>query len=150
MIVYRINNSKYNNDITGEGAFLFGGRWNKVETYMLYTSSSISLAALEILVHTPIKYLHKNYSLLKIKIPDQYYIKIEANKLDKKWRDNMEYCQKIGDDFVKDKSLLTAIVPSAVIQEENNIIIKPTHKFFKQIKIIEKTAFDFDDRLLNR
>jgi RES domain-containing protein len=150
MIVYRINNSKYNNSITGEGAFLFGGRWNKVETYMLYTSSSISLAALEILVNTPRNYLQKDYILLKIKIPDQYCIKIEVNKLDKNWKDDIDYCQKIGDDFVKDKNLLSAMVPSSVIQEENNIIIKPTHTFFKQIEIIEKTAFDFDKRLLNR
>jgi RES domain-containing protein len=35
----------------GEGAWLFGGRWNSRGTRMVYTSITLSLAALETLVH---------------------------------------------------------------------------------------------------
>ena len=35
----------------GEGARLFGGRWNSPGTRMIYTSATLSLAALESLVH---------------------------------------------------------------------------------------------------
>jgi len=35
----------------GEGSRLAGGRWNRRGTRMIYTSGSLSLAALEILVH---------------------------------------------------------------------------------------------------
>jgi RES domain-containing protein len=36
---------------TGEGARRFGGRWNSKGVPLIYTSSSISLASLEMLVH---------------------------------------------------------------------------------------------------
>lgn len=36
---------------SGEGARLFGGRWNSPGTSAVYTSESIALAALEICVH---------------------------------------------------------------------------------------------------
>ena len=35
----------------GEGAWLFGGRWNSRGTRGVYTSATLSLAALESLVH---------------------------------------------------------------------------------------------------
>lgn len=150
MIVYRIFNTKYSDSISGEGAYLYGGRWNKVESHMLYTSSTIALAALEILVHTPRIYLQKKYSLVKIKIPDNYFLNLEAKKLYKNWKNDISYCQNIGEDFQNDDSLLSATVPSAVIEEENNIIIKPKHKLFTQVKVIATTNFNFDERLLNR
>ncbi|MDX6710688.1 MAG: hypothetical protein QOH96_1704, partial [Blastocatellia bacterium] len=35
----------------GEGARLYGGRWNSVGVRMVYTAGSLSLAVLEIFVH---------------------------------------------------------------------------------------------------
>lgn len=35
----------------GDGARLFGGRWNAPGSRVIYTSTTLSLAALEILVH---------------------------------------------------------------------------------------------------
>jgi len=39
---------------TGEGARRYGGRWNSKGYAAVYTSGSISLAILEVLVHIPI------------------------------------------------------------------------------------------------
>ena len=36
---------------SGEGARLYGGRWNSPGTAMVYTAGSVSLATLELLVH---------------------------------------------------------------------------------------------------
>ena len=55
MIVYRITNSLYSNDITGTGAKLMGGRWNSKGVPLLYVSEHISLAVLEMLVNTKFK-----------------------------------------------------------------------------------------------
>ena len=52
MIVYRFANAKYSKDLSGEGSKLFGGRWNNKGTAILYTSTSISLALLELLIHS--------------------------------------------------------------------------------------------------
>ncbi|MDB6015650.1 MAG: hypothetical protein JWR19_139, partial [Pedosphaera sp.] len=46
---------------SGEGAALFGGRWNSRGVRLVYTSSTKSLAALETLLHLnppiPLKYV---------------------------------------------------------------------------------------------
>src|ERR1700733_2761490 len=52
MFVYRITQSAERaRDLSGTGAFLYGGRWNSARIYMLYTSMNSSLAYLETLVH---------------------------------------------------------------------------------------------------
>lgn len=51
MKVYRIAKKDFVGDLTGEGARLFGGRWNKKGMRVLYTSKSRSLATVEYLVH---------------------------------------------------------------------------------------------------
>ena len=40
MVVYRVGKTEYCNDLFGEGARLFGARWNPVGVACLYTSSS--------------------------------------------------------------------------------------------------------------
>ncbi len=46
----------------GEGAFRFGGRWNSRGTRILYTAGSLSLAALEMLVHLNSEEILLSYS----------------------------------------------------------------------------------------
>src|SRR4051794_22162027 len=48
MVVYRIARQKWIDTLTGSGV---AGRWNKTGYRMIYTSSSLALALLEILVH---------------------------------------------------------------------------------------------------
>ena len=51
MVVYRLGGTKYATDLTGEGARLFGGRWNNEGTPCIYTSQSRALAILEYTVN---------------------------------------------------------------------------------------------------
>ena len=46
---------------TGEGSRHYGGRWNSKGFAVVYTSGSISLAILEILVHIPIYDILEEY-----------------------------------------------------------------------------------------
>ena len=49
---WRITKRKHaRSAFTGEGARLYGGRWNSPGTAIIYTAESQSLAVLEILVH---------------------------------------------------------------------------------------------------
>ena len=45
MQVYRIAQKAFINDLSGEGARLFGGRWNRRGIPLLYTAESRSLRA---------------------------------------------------------------------------------------------------------
>ena len=51
MIVYRIAQDQFIKDLSGYGAYLFGGRWSSKGTFALYTASFRSLAYLEYVVH---------------------------------------------------------------------------------------------------
>ena len=82
MKVFRIQKAKYGADISGFGSTLVSGRWHKAGNHpILYTSSNISLAILECLVHLPSVVKPPELLLLTIDIPDKYVTNIELNEL---------------------------------------------------------------------
>jgi RES domain-containing protein len=150
MIVYRICNTAYDNDISGTGAKLFGGRWNSKGIPMLYTSLHISLSVLEMLVNNQFKDFSIPLSLMTISLPDTgMENELKLKKLKNDWAEDISYTKFIGNEFVKSKSNLYLQVPSAVIQEEHNFLINPIHKDFKKLKIMEVKSFRTDKRLFS-
>lgn len=148
MIVYRISNSAYNNDISGTGAKLMGSRWNSKGVPLLYTSQFISLSVLEMLVNTNFKDYALALDLMYINFPDNQSINnIDLKNLKNNWKDDFEYTRYMGDEFIKQKESLILKVPSAVIQEEYNFLANPLHEAFKEIKIIKTKSFWPDERL---
>ena len=51
--VWRLVRAEFADQLDGEGARLFGGRWNSRGRNALYTSSHLSLSVLEVYVHIP-------------------------------------------------------------------------------------------------
>jgi RES domain-containing protein len=148
MIVYRISNAAYNNDISGTGAKLMGARWNSKGIPLLYTSQFISLSVLEMLVNTNFKDYAVALDLMYIKFPENQPISvIESSGLKNNWNDDFDYTRYIGDEFINQKKSLILKVPSAVIQEEHNYLANPLHPDFKKIKIIQTKSFWPDERL---
>lgn len=148
MIVYRITNTIYSHDISGTGAKLMGSRWNSKGIPMLYTTEHISLAVLEMLVHTHFKDFAVELDLLTIQVPTAAVTtEISLKKLKKGWVNDLAYTRFIGDEFIKDKQGLLLKVPSAVIPEELNCLVNPLHPEYKKIKIIHTRAFKTDERL---
>ena len=150
MIVYRITNGIYKDDISGTGAKLNGSRWNTKGIPMLYTSTHISLAVLEMIVNTQFKDYSIELELLFIKLPEEESFKeIKLIKIKENWKEDFTYTKFIGDEFVKQNSSLLLKVPSAVIQEENNFLINPLHRDFKKVKIQKTKSFWPDKRLFS-
>ncbi len=148
MIVYRICHTLYNDDLSGNGAKLFGGRWNSKGIPMLYVSEHISLAVLEMLVNNQFQDFSIELSLLRIFIPDAIDVKeIKLNKLKDKWNEDASFSKFIGNEFIKAKSNLVLKVPSAVVMDEHNFLINPLHADFKKVKITEVKEFSTDNRL---
>jgi RES domain-containing protein len=151
MELYRITQEKYADDLSGNGARIFGGRWNSEGLFAVYTSSSRSLALLEILAHTPAKMLEgKIYILTTISVPDS----IRPEELDKTrltagWDapDTRALTKKMGDKFLRSKKSLFLSVPSVLMPEENNYLINPLHTDMKKLKIIFKRRIYFDARV---
>ena len=150
MIVYRIANTAYSNDISGTGSKLLGGRWNSRGLPILYTSGHISLALLEMLVNTQFKDYAIPLDLLSIQFPDNVDVsEVSFKKLKKDWIKDFEYTRFIGDEFLKDKQRLVLKIPSAVIPEEHNFLLNPLHPDFKKVKILETRSFRTDVRLFS-
>jgi RES domain-containing protein len=150
MIVYRISNAAYKNDISGTGAKLNGARWNSKGTPMLYTAEHISLAVLEMLVNTNFKEYSIELDLMYIQLPaSPVPAEIKLSKLKEHWKEDPSYTKFIGDEFIKQQQSLILKVPSAVINEEYNFLINPLHPDFKKIKISKTKSFWPDKRLFS-
>src|SRR5918997_70680 len=70
----------------GEGARLYGGRWNSPGTRMVYTSGSVSLAVLEVLVPLQEASLISSYSLISARFDDALVERLERSRLPDGWR----------------------------------------------------------------
>lgn len=153
MKLYRIAQKDFVKDLTGEGARLFGGRWNKKGRALLYTTENRSLAALEILVHVHNLSAVSNLSLLTLEIPDESKID-EVQKLTHLPNDWRKYAtipelQEFVEDWAE-KGGFVLKVPSAIIPEESNYLINPQSDFMNTIKIVSIEDFSLDERLLKR
>lgn len=148
MIVYRLTSAQYSNDLSGNGAKLYGGRWNSFGLPALYTTEYISLAVLEMLVHVKAYQSPLNFKLITLEIPETAsFASIDYKKMKKNWRDDLGYLQSMGDAFLTERQSLVLKVPSAIVETENNFIINPAHRDLDKIKIRQSENFMFDKRL---
>jgi len=149
MLVYRISKCKYIEDLSGLGAATYPGRWNGKGTYILYTAQNPSLALLESVVHFS-KIPGMNYCMIAIDIPDDRIVEMKLSDLPAGWESNppSEQLKTFGNKFVKEGKYFAMKVPSAILFEENNILLNPNHRDFEKVKIVSKRNLTIDERLL--
>jgi len=150
MIAYRLCKSIWQNDLSGRGAEITGGRWNSKGKPMVYTSSSRALCMAEIAVHTPLGCIPDDYSMVEIKCPDNSVIReVKENELPQNWQlfEHSNITQCIGNHFISVNKELILKVPSAVVQGDYNYLINPLHPDSKYIIIVRCEPFRFDKRL---
>lgn len=133
---------------SGEGARLVGGRWNLPGTPLVYTSETLSLAALETFVHLQPVDKRIRYVWFKVTIPANVPIDSQAS-LPASWRSSppSEASQAVGTAWAKQMSSTVLRVPSILVPGEHNLLLNPQHPQFKRLKISEPEPFDFDGRL---
>ncbi|GHC55493.1 RES family NAD+ phosphorylase [Ulvibacter litoralis] len=150
--VYRLAKNNFINDLTGEGARLYGGRWNKRGDALLYFSEHLSLCVLELLTRIDYDLITKEYSYIEAEVPLGLIESLtKPEKVVKGWRDNppVSRTQDYGSTWINSKSSLGLSVPSAVLPKELNILINPLHKSFSKIKVSKSFPLDLDARVLN-
>ncbi len=153
MKVYRIAGKKFIHDMSGEGARLYGGRWNSKGTSVLYTSTNRSLATIEYLVHLPMAVIPADVCIAELSLPTEAGMDaVDINDLPSGW---WEYpapleLAETGDRFIRENSGLSLKVPSAIVKGEWNVLINPRHSLFSSIEIAEIEEYVFDSRLFKR
>ena len=149
MLLYRIAEPPFADDLTGDGARLYGGRWNPKGIPLIYTAESVALAALEVLVRltTP-----KLYSRVTYELPDTASSEaLTLAELPPTW--NLPYPNvwllDFGKKWATERRSLLLKVPSAVVNGEGwNYVLNPLHPESKAIGIQDVAPFTFDPRLI--
>ena len=131
----------------GEGAWLYGGRWNSAGTSVVYTSGSQALAALESLVHLNPPVIFK-YLAIPIEFDDALVEKVAALPADWTEEPPPPATKAIGDLWVKKARSAVLELPSVIILGEPNYLLNPAHPDFQKIIIGKPQPFSFDPRLL--
>lgn len=142
MFVYRICCAPHS-ALDGEGARLFGGRWNSPGLPAIYTSSHLSLAALELLVHLNFDNLPADLVWLKIEVPETDSMETFPASSAPSEKESFRF----GDAWLSSGRSLALVVPSAVISVERNLILNPRHPQMSLVKTVELAPFQFDKRL---
>lgn len=151
MQLYRFALQKFVKDLSGEGAKLYGGRWNSKDNAMLYTAYSPSLAMLEFVCNAGNLARTKQTALLTLQLTAKVKTEIlTVNDLPTDWQKvpSPDALKRIGDNWLKSGSTLMLKVPSAIIPFEHNCLINPMHKDFSKLIIEDIVALDIDNRIL--
>lgn len=142
-------------DLTGKGAEITGGRWNRAGTPLVYTSTSRALACLETIVHlAAAKPLPLNRYLVEIAVPAAAWdgrIVVDptayvgwdaepAGKVSLDW----------GTTWAAGQSALLAEVPSVIVPEESNVLINPRHPDAGAVTTVKLRKWTYDARLRPR
>ncbi len=137
---------------SGEGARLFGGRWNSPGVAVVYLSEHQSLAALEIMVHQQPLTPRGNYLAYLATWNEAQMERLSPKKLPPKWRASPSdpANMAVGDRWAKEQRSLILALPSAIVPNEWNFLLNPAHPDFRTLQIAKPVAFDFDPRLLGR
>jgi len=149
---YRIVKKKWaKSSFDGEGARLYGGRWNSAGKACLYLASSESLAILEILVHLNAPKMVEEYELYSIEFDEKHTMLLCNESLPYHWQEDPapQETAEIGDDWLSENTSLALSVPSTIVVREKNYLININHPLFeKTLTTIKKLEFKMDKRLI--
>ena len=136
--------------MSGEGARLFGGRWNSPGVRAVYLGDSLALAGMELLVHLGDLDVLRTYRKLPVTIADELVMHIDPVALPVGWETSPHtVTREIGDRWLADGQSAVLQVPSAVITVECNFVVNPRHPDFGTIPIGPVSGFRFHPRLRN-
>jgi RES domain-containing protein len=137
---------------TGEGPWLYGGRWNSAGVRVAYVSEHQSTAAFEVFANRVPFILEERYKAFYLEWPDHLTEIFPIKKLPANWRVHPPPIEatEIGDAWVKERRSVVLALPSAISPADTNFLLNPEHRDFKRIRIAPPVDYEFDPRLLNR
>lgn len=141
MRIYRLHRRPRDASDFG-GSLLKPGRWNPEGVPILYCSTTLALACLEILVHLSPRQIPLDYVYSSAEIPPTDHAYFRKSLFD-------EYVTRsYGRSWVVSKAALAVLVPSVIIPTEWNVLLNPTHADYASVRWDSPEAFAFDSRLL--
>lgn len=146
---WRITKEKHaKSAFSGEGARLYGGRWNSPGTSIIYTAQSQSLSVLEVLVHLDSPELLRKYLLFEVVIDASRIEVLNLSQLPANWKSDPAPAsvQAIGDAWAAAARSAVLRVPSVLVPAESSFLLNPRHPDFAKLRIGKGIPFEFDPR----
>jgi RES domain-containing protein len=135
--VWRICKQRYD-AFGGQGGRLVGGRWNHPGAAVVYTSATLSLAALELLVQLDLDDVPGDMVAISADIPDSVrrsVLAIDAPERDwRRYPSPSDLCN-VGTRWATSMDTAVLVVPSTIIPSERNYLLNPAHPAFREIHV---------------
>ena len=138
--------------LTGEGARLYGNRWNPPGVALVYLAETRSLALLEVLtqVHSPDQL--RDHLLLPLTVDEAWIRDLPESEWPADWRaiPARASTQQIGAAWVASGASLVLRVPSVVLPAEHNWLLNPAHPAFANAVVGASEPVALDPRWLDQ
>jgi RES domain-containing protein len=134
----------------GEGARRYGSRWTPRGLPAVFTSATLSLAALERFVNTDPDLEPVDLVAIAVDIETNIAIEtITVGALPPDWRTYPAPLglAVIGERWLGEARSAILSVPSVVIPNERNFVLNPAHADFSRLTIHPSEPFSFDPRM---
>jgi RES domain-containing protein len=118
---------------------------------VIYTATSLSLAALEVLMHFDHALISSPFVAFAVEIPATLHLqRLSTRQLPPNWRalPAPDETKDLGTRWFKSRKTVGLVVPSALVPQEQNILLDPTHPDFSKLRIGAPEPFAFDPRLV--
>lgn len=138
---------------SGEGARLFGQRWNPPGLAAIYTGTSFALCLVEVLVHANRKTPPSAARCVVAEVPEE----VSRERFDPArhpgWDDPFEtsVAQDFGDAWLREARSALLVVPSVVTGgRDDNVVVNPAHPDFSRVRVGAEQAVRMDPRIFGR
>lgn len=137
------------NDISGNGAANYPGRWNATGERVVYAAPSLAMAVLETAAHLDDTGLPLNRFVVQLTVPFATWKARQTLKLsdiDPAWCaiPSGKASVDVGSTWYKAAASALLLVPSAIVPEECAVLINATHADAKGIKAKTIRPFEFN------
>jgi RES domain-containing protein len=147
--LWRLTRPAHAPGLDGEGARLFGGRWNTPGSPVVYGSVSLAMALFEVWVHLNPDQRRAGSlpDFVKIGVDFPSDISVERHDAVPEELSDPARARAFGDAWLAAARTAVLSVPSAIIPEEANLLLNPLHPDFARVTVALQVPFRFDDRL---
>ena len=151
MRVWRLSRPEYARRLDGGGNRETGARWNSPGRGVVYTSRSLALCVLEVVVHLPSIRFVQGLVAARLDVPDDAGVEaVTAPELpgDRFSEEAAAWCRLRGDAWLQAGAALALVAPSVIVPQEENVMLNPRHPGADRVRIEEIIPFSLDERLL--
>ena len=138
---------------SGEGARLFGQRWNPPGLPAIYTGTTFAICLVEILVHANRKSAPSAARFVEADVPDDVSRELFDPGSHLGWDDptDLSVAQAFGRVWIEEQRSALLLVPSVVTAgRDTNVVVNPNHPDAARISVGPETPVTLDPRFFGR